>query len=444
MNNKIEKAVENVRNNKPTFLEVKSYRLKSHSKGDDNRKDSLIAEIHKDDLLSNELVKQKINVDNKFEDYLNDLLDVAIKSNDLEDIENETQNFAMNYESIKISEFSNKRVNEQIYLALKDILKNNDSIIVGEDIRNKYSSDNKNYGGAFKVTKDLSDSYPDRVLNMPISEGAIIGFSTGYAMSGKSSISEIMFGDFMTLTFDQIYQHASKFQVMYNDNDLDICLAIRTPMGGKRGYGPTHSQSIEKFFLGINNFNIYVINHRLKIENFYKKLISIKSPKLIIENKILYNLIPQKQKIPIFYEIFETDNDFPVIIIKPKNKYKAKLTILCYGGTLIELENSLTKIFQELEILVEIICFSCISPIHNINPLFDSIRDTSNLLIVEEGPNYASFSSEIAAQILHNNIILNNFERISNNSIIPSSFKAESKLLVNNNIILETIKKMKL
>ena len=189
---------------------------------------------------------------------------------------------------------------------------------------------------------------------------------------------------------------------------------------------------------------MYVINHRLDIDKFYKKLTSVKFPKLIVENKILYNIIPQKQVIPSFYEIFESDCDYPVITIKPKNKFKAKLTILCYGGTLIDLEYALIEIFQELEILVEIVCFSCISPINNIKPLFDSVKATSNLLIIEEGPNYASFSSEIGAQILNNKLILNNFERISNNIIIPSSFKAESKLLINNDIVLETIKKMKL
>ena len=88
--------------------------------------------------------------------------------------------------------------------------------------------------------------------------------------------------------------------------------------------------------------------------------------------------------------------------------------------------------------------FSCISPIHNLKPLVDSIEKTSNLLIVEEGSNFASFSSEIAAQLLEKNISINNFERISNNEIIPSSFKAESKMLINTSIILNTIKKMKL
>ena len=228
----IKDAIKNARNNTPTFLEVKSYRLKSHSKGDDNRNDTLIDEIHKNDLLSNFLDDKQKN-DNEFDNFLKELLGDAINSKDLEDINIKTENILLNYDVKKITDFSTKRVNDQIYSALKNILKNENTIILGEDIRNKFRSNNKDYGGAFKVTKNLSDLYPERVMNMPISEGAIIGFSTGYAMSGKTSISEIMFGDFMTLTFDQIYQHASKFQTMFNDKNLDICLSIRTPMGGK-------------------------------------------------------------------------------------------------------------------------------------------------------------------------------------------------------------------
>ena len=100
------------------------------------------------------------------------------------------------------------------------------AILIGEDIRNKYLKDNKNYGGAFNVTKDLSDNFIDQVFNMPISESAMVGFSTGIAMNNICSIVEIMFGDFMTLTFDQIFQHASKFQLMYNDKSFKIPITI--------------------------------------------------------------------------------------------------------------------------------------------------------------------------------------------------------------------------
>ena len=63
-------------------------------------------------------------------------------------------------------------------------------------------------------------------------------------------VVEIMFGDFMTLTTDQWINHAAKFRFMFNDK-VRVPVVLRTPMGGKRGYAATHSQSIEKHFLGL-------------------------------------------------------------------------------------------------------------------------------------------------------------------------------------------------
>ena len=99
------------------------------------------------------------------------------------------------------------RVVEKINKVLERLMnKNKDLYIVGEDILDPY-------GGAFKVTKGLSTKFKDRVLTTPISEASIIGFSAGLALSQKKVIAEIMFGDFLTLTLDQIVNHISKFQV---------------------------------------------------------------------------------------------------------------------------------------------------------------------------------------------------------------------------------------
>lgn len=114
-------------------------------------------------------------------------------------------------------------------------------LFIGEDIKSPY-------GGAFKVSKELSDLYGDRVFNTPISEAAIAGVSTGLAMAGYQTFVEIMFGDFSTLAFDQILNHASKFRQMYNQQ-VTANVVIRTPMGGGRGYGPTHSQTLDSHFL---------------------------------------------------------------------------------------------------------------------------------------------------------------------------------------------------
>ena len=92
----------------------------------------------------------------------------------------------------------------------------------------------------------------------------------------------------MTLTFDQLLQHATKFHQMFN-RIVNVPLIIRTPMGGKRGYGPTHSQSIEKHFLGIPDLTIVALNHRLHPSVIYKDIIAnCQQPAIVIENKILY------------------------------------------------------------------------------------------------------------------------------------------------------------
>src|SRR5262249_15385149 len=116
-------------------------------------------------------------------------------------------------------------------------------MMIGEDILDPY-------GGAFKVTRGLSSAHADRVFTTPISEAAIVGVASGMALRGLRPIAEIMFGDFLFLAADQIVNHTAKFRWMYNDQ-VRVPLVIRAPMGGRRGYGPTHSQSIEKHFMGV-------------------------------------------------------------------------------------------------------------------------------------------------------------------------------------------------
>ncbi len=116
--------------------------------------------------------------------------------------------------------------------------------ILGEDILDPY-------GGAFKVTKGLSTKFgSERVHTTPISEGSIIGVASGMALRGLRPVAEIMFGDFLALGMDQLINHVSKWRYMFNDQ-VTVPLVVRTPMGGRRGYGPTHSQSIEARFLGL-------------------------------------------------------------------------------------------------------------------------------------------------------------------------------------------------
>ena len=138
---------------------------------------------------------------------------------------------------------------ESLNKSLKRLMRDSEDVyLLGEDIVDPY-------GGAFKVTKGLSTLYPKKVISTPISEAAMAGVGTGLAMKGLRPIVEIMFGDFIALCADQIVNGATKFSWMYGDK-FDVPLTIRTPMGGGRGYGATHSQTLETLFMGVPGINI--------------------------------------------------------------------------------------------------------------------------------------------------------------------------------------------
>ena len=123
---------------------------------------------------------------------------------------------------------------ESLNIAMFDLMKDDSVVLIGEDLLDPY-------GGAFKVSKGLSTSFPKQVISTPISEQAITGAAVGMAMRGMKPIVEIMFGDFITLCVDQIVNHASKFKGMYN-NQVSVPIVIRSPMGGGRGYGPYYNE----------------------------------------------------------------------------------------------------------------------------------------------------------------------------------------------------------
>ena len=154
------------------------------------------------------------------------------------------------------------------------------AVVLGEDILDPY-------GGAFKVTQGLSTRFPDRVFTTPISEAAIVGVSVGLALRGRHPIAEIMFGDFVTLAADQLINHAAKYAAMYN-GQVRVPLVVRTPMGGGRGYGPTHSQSLERLFLGIPHLTVLAPSHVHDAGALLQAAVRAGDPVLFVENKLLY------------------------------------------------------------------------------------------------------------------------------------------------------------
>ena len=180
--------------------------------------------------------------------------------------------------------------------------------------------------------------------------------------------------------------HASKFKYMYNDQ-VDLRLVVRTPMGGKRGYGPTHSQSLEKHFLGLPGTRMLALHHRHDPGRIYDALFAtIDRPTIVIENKLLYGLrvadVGPRGLCARAHRRAVPDDPAP-----PRGE--PDVTILCYGGMLADVEKALDPLFDEHEIACEVICPTQLYPL-DLRPIVESVARTGRLLIVEEGLGFAA------------------------------------------------------
>jgi pyruvate/2-oxoglutarate/acetoin dehydrogenase E1 component len=279
---------------------------------------------------------------------------------------------------------------ERLNFAIKHAMETDKCVfLLGEDILDPY-------GGAFKVTRGLSTEFPERVLSTPISEAAIVGIASGMAMRGLRPVVEIMFGDFVTLISDQLINHASKFRWMYNEG-VRVPIVVRTPMGGRRGYGPTHSQSLEKIFLGVPGLKVVAPNTLGDPAGMLSAAICDDDPVLFVEHKLLYSkqLMETGKGEMVDYQVEQTKGIYPTITLHPLGN--ASLTIACYGYNFELARNAALDLLMEHEIFTEIILFSQLSPF-SLEPLFSSVEHTRKLLTVEEATLSMGWGAEVLAR----------------------------------------------
>ena len=281
---------------------------------------------------------------------------------------------------------------ERLNFALHHAMETDEHVFVlGEDLLDPY-------GGAFKVTRGLSTRFPGRVLTTPISEAAIVGVASGMALRGLRPVAEIMFGDFVTLAADQLVNHASKFRWMYNDQ-VRVPLVVRTPMGGRRGYGPTHSQSLEKMFLGVPGLHVVAPNSLGDPAALLEAAIADDDPVLFVEHKLLYTrpvLEPGKGDL-VDFTISNSDGSYPSHLLRFAGNSKAGLTLACYGYNFELARRTAMDLLYERELYSEIVLFSRLAPFER-EPLYDSLARTRRLLTVEEGGLTLGWGAELAAR----------------------------------------------
>jgi pyruvate/2-oxoglutarate/acetoin dehydrogenase E1 component len=320
--------------------------------------------------------------------------------------------------------------------ALHEVFASRDDVhLLGEDVLDPY-------GGAFKVTQGLSDAYPDRVLTTPISEGALFGVAAGMALRGRRPILEIMFGDFIALGFDQVVNGIAKFREMYDDQ-VTVPLVVRTPMGGRRGYGPTHSQSLEKLLLGVPNLVVVAMSECHDLGGLLVSAVEDDRPVFLVENKLMYgrpNRRPEDGHIGEL-AVRETGGSYPALTFSGTDFTEASVTIVTYGGMVPIVLDAVTELILEHEIFCEVVALSQLLPLE-LEPVLESVARTGALVTAEEGTLTGGFGAEIAARVqeLAWSDLRGPVRRVAaRDGIVPSARPLEDAMLPSARDIVEAI-----
>ena len=248
---------------------------------------------------------------------------------------------------------------------------------------------------------------------------------------------------FITLAFDQIVNHAAKFYEMYN-KQVQTNLIVRTPMGGGRGYGPTHSQTLDRHFFGVPGLRIVALNSLVPPEIIYKPLFEkskANKPTLVIENKTLYGSYLGRD-LPEGFILLHSEQEFPAALIKPESNY-VDITLFGYGAVADLFTDVIDELFNRHDVVAQCLVITEIFPF-KIDPLIPLISNAPNLLIVEEGQGFSGFGSEVIAQIVEQGRLNNTKVKrlFAEAHCLPASKELEQDMIPNANIIIEETLRM--
>jgi len=394
---KVAEVVAEVRTaGRPGFLVLDTRRMGPHSKGDDLRDGGELDEIRSRDplaALGRQLEPEtRHGIESRNANFIERVRELANASPEAtyEDVPQhifslETRRHAgVTYPDSP----SGSSVRQAINAALRHLLITvPEALLLGQDLHEPY-------GGAFKVTQGLSTAFPGRVISTPISEAGITGACIGLALAGFKPVMEVMFADFLTLCMDQLYNHAVKFPGMFED--MPVPLVIRTPCGGRRGYGPTHSQSPENILSSVPGLTLVFGSHRhLSGRLLIDATLRWPYPVVFLEHKLLYG---EKLDQADYTELPAAAGDVAAHLFPTLRRGAADpdVTLVAYGGMLPIAETVAKRLESEEELLVEIVAPSLLAPLPK-GTLVRHLQNRRRVVVVEESHHDYGIAAEITA-----------------------------------------------
>ncbi len=269
---------------------------------------------------------------------------------------------------------------EAISDAIREEMRRDEAVfLLGEDVAN--------YGGAFKVSAGLLEEFgPDRVIDTPMAEAAIIGSAVGAALMGMRPIAEMQFIDFITCGFDQIINMSAK---MYWRVGMPVPIVIRGPSGGGTKGGPFHSSSPEAWFFHTPGIKVVAPSTPYDAKGLLKAAIRDNNPVLYLEHKLLYRLPELREELP--------SEDYLVPLGKAIVRREGEdMTMLTYGAMVHQCLRAAQRLEVEDDLEIEVLDLRSIAPLDS-EAILESVKRTNKVLIVHEDTLTGGIGAELAA-----------------------------------------------
>jgi len=270
---------------------------------------------------------------------------------------------------------------EALNQALREEMRRDpDVFIIGEEVAE--------YGGAYKVTEGLLQEFgPERVIDTPISEEAIVGTGIGAAMIGLRPVVELMTINFSLLAMDQIVNHGAKLRYM-SGGQLQIAVVIRAPQGAGLQLGAQHSQNLESLYAHIPGLKVVIPATPADAKGLLKSSIRDNNPVMFLEHEMLY---ASKGEVP------DEEYLLPLGVADVK-RAGTDVSLLSYSRMLLLCMKAAEQLAGE-GIDAEVVDIRTLRPL-DAETIVGSVKKTHKAIIVEEDWRFAGMGAEIASKIV--------------------------------------------
>jgi pyruvate dehydrogenase E1 component beta subunit len=251
--------------------------------------------------------------------------------------------------------------------------------IFGEDVAEA--------GTPFKVLSGLVEEFgAERVIDTPISEAGFTGMGVGAAMTGLRPVVDIMFGDFLTLTMDQMVNQAAKVHYM-SGGTWKVPMVLRTTLGATRRSAAQHSQSLHAWLSHVPGLKVVMPSTPYDAKGLLKTAIRDENPVVFFEDKMMYKL---KGPVP------EEEYTIPLGVADVKREGE-DITIVA-TSSMVQVALGAAGLLEKIGLSAEVIDPRTTWPLDE-KTLIESAKKTSRAMVVDEGYGRYGVTGEIASVI---------------------------------------------